>query len=126
MQAISLIFSRMGLSALTRSCPIAGTGGLGTLGAWLAGAARIPYTVGLDNYLPKALGKIHPRFGTPYVSLLILGVISSAIVILSLSGSSVAEAYLILSNAALILYFIPFLYLFASHLVHNARGAPKS
>ncbi len=125
MQAISLIFSRMGLSALT---PIVSDCWYWRTGyPWrvLAGAARIPYTVGLDNYLPKALGKIHPRFGTPYVSLLILGVISSAIVILSLSGSSVAEAYLILSNAALILYFIPFLYLFASHLVHNARGSKK-
>lgn len=127
MQAISAIFNDVGIPALT---PVVSgllvLGGLGTLGAWLAGAARIPYTVGLDNYLPKVLGKVHPRFGTPYVSLLILGVISSVIVILSLSGSSVQEAYLILSNAALILYFIPFLYMFASHLVHNARGARKA
>ena len=96
-------------------------GGLGTLGAWLAGAARIPYTVGLDNYLPKSLGKLHPRFGSPYISLLVLGIISSAIVILSLSGSSVEQAYLILCNAALILYFIPFVYLFLSHMYHNHK-----
>lgn len=126
MQAISAIFNSLGLGALT---PVVSgllvLGGLGTLGAWLAGAARVPYTVGLDCYLPKAFAKVHPRFGTPYVSLLILGLISTVIVVLSLAGSSVQEAYLIMSNAALILYFIPFLYMFVSHLIHNAKGARK-
>lgn len=126
MQAISLIFEGLGVGHLTRVvAALLVLGGLGTVGAWLAGAARIPYTVGLDSYLPKAFGRLHPRFGSPHVSLLILGGISSVIVLISLAGSSVQEAYLILSNAALILYFIPFLYLFAAHILHNARGARK-
>jgi amino acid transporter len=126
MQAIGLIFDNLGLSSLTPAVSgLLVLGGLGTLGAWLAGAARIPYTVGLDNYLPKSLGKLHPRFGSPYVSLLILGIISSIFLVLSLAGSSVQQAYLVLSNAALILYFIPFVYLFVSHLAHNRRTMHK-
>jgi len=120
MQAISKILSGLGLSFLT---PIVSMllafGGLGTLGAWIAGAARVPYTVGLDRYLPSSLSKLHPRFGSPYVSLLVLGIISSVIVILSLAGTTVKEAYLKLSNATIILYFIPFCYLFVSYLKAN-------
>jgi hypothetical protein len=37
----------------------------------------------------------------------------------------VKDAYLALANATLILYFIPFVYLFVSHIVDNARTARK-
>ncbi|HEY4491124.1 MAG TPA: amino acid permease, partial [Acidobacteriota bacterium] len=96
-------------------------GGLGTLAAWIAGAARLPYSVGVDRYLPQVLGKLHPKWGTPYVSLLALGILSSIITLLSFQGASVKEAYLKLANACLILYFIPFVYLFLAYIWFNAK-----
>ncbi|HSP06373.1 MAG TPA: amino acid permease, partial [Acidobacteriota bacterium] len=71
------------------------------------------------------LGKLHPRFGSPYISLLVLGVVSSVIVVMSLAGSSVEQAYLAMGNASIILYFIPFAYLFLSHMVMNLRSQRK-
>jgi glutamate:GABA antiporter len=100
-------------------------GGLGTLGAWLAGPARLPYTVGVDRYLPSALGKIHPRWGTPYVSLLWLGVISTIILLMSSAGATVKEAYVQLTNATIIVYFIPYIYLFLSHIWMNWKTEKK-
>jgi amino acid transporter len=127
MQAISVILSNAGLSFLTPTVAVLLTlGGLGTFGAWLAGAARMPYSVGVDRYLPPVLAKIHPRWGTPYVSLLVLGVISSLIVLMSLAGATVEKAYLFLANACLIIYFIPFVYLFLSHLLMNWKTERRS
>jgi len=126
MQAISAVLSSMGLSGMITPIAVLLTlGGLGTLAAWLAGAARLPYTVGVDRYLPQALGKLHPRWGTPYVSLLTLGSISSVIIWMSFSGASVKETYTILVNACLILYFIPFGYLFVAHFWMNWKTDRK-
>lgn len=100
---------------------IASTGGLG---AWVTGVARIPYVIGIDRYLPAALGKTHPRYGTPHVSLITQGVIVSLIILAVSAGSTIREAYIILMNLAIILYFIPFLYMFAALPVlrMQARG----
>jgi amino acid transporter len=125
-QAISAVLSSVGIGYLTTPIAVLLTlGGLGTLAAWIAGAARLPYSVGVDRYLPQALSKVHPRWGTPYISLLVLGFLSSLIIWISFAGATVKEAYLVLSNACLILYFIPFLYLFVAHLLMNSKGARK-
>ena len=51
-------------------------GNAGGVGSTVAGIARVPFVVGIDRYLPKAFGKIHPRWKTPYVSILVQAVIS--------------------------------------------------
>ena len=84
----------------------------GTTSAWLAGSARIPFVVGLDNYLPSALGKLHPRFATPYVALLVQGVVSCAVLAMSFMGSTVVQGYKVLLLLAVVLQLIPYLYIF--------------
>lgn len=88
--------------------------GIGGVSAWIAGVARVPFVIGLDRYLPAALGKLHPKHGTPYVSLLVQGGLTSLFILLSVAGSTVEEAYLVLLDAEIILYFIPYLYMFAA------------
>lgn len=88
--------------------------GLGGVGAWLAGAARIPFVVGVDRYLPPALGRIHPTWKTPHVALIVQGVGASLFLLFSVLGSTVEEAYLVLVDTTIIVYFIPYLYLFAA------------
>lgn len=39
--------------------------------AGILSAARIPYAMAADGYLPKALAKVHPKYETPYVALII-------------------------------------------------------
>ena len=89
-------------------------GNAGGVGSTVAGIARVPFVVGVDRYLPAAFGKIHPRWKTPYVSILVQATISGAILVGSQINETTRGAYQFLIDAAIILYFIPFLYMFAA------------
>jgi amino acid transporter len=89
-------------------------GNAGGVGSTVAGIARVPFVVGIDRYLPKAFGKIHPRWGTPYVSILVQAVVSALVLRVSQINETTRGAYQVLIDAAIILYFIPFLYMFAA------------
>ena len=98
---------------------------LGLFGAWMSGTARVPFVIGLDRYLPRTFARIHPRWGSPYVSLLIQGAVITVLMIASSAGATVKEAFLVLLDMSMILYFIPFLYMFAAlvwHLHHDTGG----
>ncbi|MDH3430368.1 MAG: APC family permease [Gammaproteobacteria bacterium] len=98
---------------------ISSTGGLG---AWVTGVARIPYVIGIDRYLPSALGKTHPRYGTPHVSLLTQAVVVSLIILSMAAGATIQEAYILLLDLSIILYLIPFLYMFAALPILRRRA----
>ena len=87
---------------------------LGGVGAWFASTARLPFVAGLDNYLPPAFGRLHPRWKTPYVALLVQAAFALVFVFIGQAGTSVRGAYDALVSMAVITYFIPFLYMFAS------------
>jgi amino acid transporter len=89
-------------------------GNAGGVGSTVAGIARVPFVVGIDQYLPAAFGKIHPKWKTPYISILVQAVLSGAILLGSQINQTTRGAYQILIDAAIILYFIPFLYMFAA------------
>ncbi len=88
----------------------------GTTSAWVAGSARIPFVAGLDHYLPPVLGRLHPRFATPHVALLVQGAVSCAVLVMGFVGSTVQEGYRILLLLAIVVQLIPFLYIFAALL----------
>lgn len=89
-------------------------GNAGGVGSTVAGIARVPFVVGVDRYLPAAFGRIHPRWKTPYVSILVQASISAAILLGSQINETTQGAYQKLIDAGIILYFIPFLYMFAA------------
>jgi amino acid transporter len=91
-------------------------GNLGGAGAWIAGSARIPFVAGVDRVLPPAFGAVHPRWRTPYVALLVQGGVATVFVAAGLIGSTVGDAYLVLVDTTIVLFFIPYLYLFAAYL----------
>jgi glutamate:GABA antiporter len=88
--------------------------GLGGIGAWLIGNARLLFCGGLDKYLPPVFAKTHAKWKTPYVAMLVQGILSALFILAATQGSSVKAAYLKLVNATLIVYFIPYLYMFAA------------
>jgi amino acid transporter len=89
-------------------------GNAGGVGTTVAGAARVPFMVGVDRYLPAAFGKVHPRWKTPHISILVQAIISGAILLASQINETTVTAYQVLVDATVILYFIPFLYMYAA------------
>ena len=115
MQAVTHMAGQVGLSRITvpfaimLSLSIAGIGS-----AWMGGSARIPFVAGLDSYMPGWLGKVHPRYATPYAALILQGTVSAALVILNFAGAGVQETFQKLLSLAVVLQLVPFLYMFAA------------
>ena len=105
--------------AVMLSLSIAGIGS-----AWMGGSARIPFVAGLDSYMPAAMGKVHPKYSTPHVALIVQGIISLVLILLNftLSGS-VQEAFQKMLSAAVVLQLVPFLYVFAALVKFAWRGS---
>jgi glutamate:GABA antiporter len=115
MQAISKSAERVGWFGLIPVAALLITiSNLGALGAWLAVSARLPFVAGLDHYLPAAFARIHPRWGTPYVALLVQAVVGVIFIFLGQAGTSVYGAYEVLVSMGIITYFIPYLFVFSS------------
>ncbi len=89
-------------------------GGLGQAGAWFAASGRLPFVAGIDRFLPPVFGRIHPRYHSPYVSLLTQAAIAAAFIFLGQAGTSVKGAYDVLVSMSIISYFIPYLFMFAA------------
>src|SRR5205085_4616063 len=113
-QAVGGMAQRLGIGwigvpfALMLSVAIAGIGS-----AWMGGAARIPFVAGLDSYMPSWMGKIHPRYATPYAALIVQFIVSAALVVINF-GFHVQEAFQRLLSLAVVLQLVPFLYMFAA------------
>lgn len=107
-------------------------GNIGGVGAWLSGPARVAFVIGLDRYFPPAFGRIHPRWKTPYVAILTQAVLATVFLFLSVlgRGTTVEKAYLIILDTMLLVYFIPYIYLFICFLVVRlkppAAGEPPA
>jgi amino acid transporter len=89
-------------------------GNAGGVGATVAGVARIPFVAGIDHYLPSFFGKIHPRWKTPHISILIQAGMSALFLALAQIKAKPEEAYRTLVDITTILYFVPFLYMYGA------------
>jgi len=94
---------------------------IGNVSGWITSTARLPFVAGIDRHLPAAFGRVHRRWGTPYVALLVQAVLSSAVLCAALTGSSIREAFQQLLDATMVLAFLPLLYMFAALPVLAAR-----
>jgi glutamate:GABA antiporter len=106
--------------ALMLSLSIAGIGS-----AWMGGSARIPFVAGLDSYMPAWLGKIHPKYATPYAALIVQLIVSMMLVILNFAVAGVQEAFQFMLSLAVVLQLVPFLYMFAFSKVDKNRRYSK-
>lgn len=93
---------------LVLATAIGGFGGMG------ASVSRMPFAAGVDSLLPKAFGKIHPRWGTPYISILVLGVVATFLLVVIQLGDTMRAAYQELVSLMVIAGFLPYVYIFGS------------
>jgi amino acid transporter len=74
----------------------------------------LPFVAGIDNYLPAAFGRIHPKWNTPYVAVFFYGFAGMLFAFLGQAATTVRGAYDVLVSMSIITYFIPYLFLFAA------------
>ena len=115
MDAITATGSRIGLSGLA---PIAALlivlSTMGGVGVWLAAPARLPFVAGIDHYLPSAFGRLHPKYGTPHIALLMQAGVAALCAILGQAGETPKQAYDILVSLGVVAFFIPYIAMFAA------------
>ena len=116
-QAVSHMADKVGATwivapfAFLLSVSIAGIGS-----AWLAGSARIPFVAGLDSYMPSWLGRVHPKYSTPYSALIVHALVSMILIIVNFTAAGVQETFQKLLSLAVVLQLVPFLYMFGALL----------
>jgi amino acid transporter len=80
--------------------------------------------------MPTALGRLHPRYRTPHVAIVVQAIVASVVFLVSLfltiagAGTTVTEAYDILVGLTIIANLIPYFYLFAA-LVRLTRDEER-
>jgi amino acid transporter len=80
----------------------------GLFSALLLSVTRVPFVMGADGYLPKALFKVHRKYGTPWVALVVSSAIYSVFILgpfqsLVVVDVTIYSAALLLEFAALVI-----------------------
>lgn len=127
MTAIDYLSRKLGAGAVVAPVAIlVALGNIGAASAYFSAAARLPFVAGVDRYLPASFGRVHPRWHTPYIALIWYGAAGILFGLLAEAGSSVKGAYDMLVSMAVITYFIPYLFLFASMIRLQSRPSPNA
>jgi len=127
MTAITRVGERAGVGGIVPAvAALIVIGGVGQAGAWFAASSRLPFVAGVDRLLPPAFGRLHPRFGTPHVALLVQAAIAALFIFLGQAGTTVKGAYDVLVSMSIIAYFIPYLFMFAAMIkVQREPAGPE-
>lgn len=88
--------------------------GLGQIGGIGTAISRLPFAAGADRLLPAAFARVHPRWGTPYLSILALGGVATFLLVVFQIGDTMRAAYDELVSLMVITGFLPYLYIFGS------------
>lgn len=71
----------------------------------LIGLSRVSFAMARNGQIPKAIAKIHPRFGTPYVAILIMGTLMAILALaFDLRQTSAITSFSILSTHVVLNY----------------------
>jgi APA family basic amino acid/polyamine antiporter len=95
--------------------------GLGTLNGWILMAGRIPVSAARDGIFFPALARLHPRFGTPHVSLITATIIGSLTLGLYFTDTTLGVFDTIVQLSVLTT-LLPHLYTAAAEWMLRRRG----
>jgi len=99
---------------------------VGQFGAMGTAVSRLPFAAGVDRLLPPAFARVHPRWGTPYWSVLVFGLVSSFLLVAFQFGDSLRAAYQSLVSLMVVVGFLPFVYIFGSAWKAGKRVSASS
>src|SRR6201981_1247388 len=83
----------------------------------VTGSSRLPMVAGWDRLLPNWFSRLHPKFKTPFNSVIFVAVLTLTIAIASQIGAGIQEAFQLVDNASNVFYGIVYAMLFAIPLV---------
>ena len=111
-EAVARIFAAPWASVLIGVLLLANA--FGSFGGMGTAVSRMPFAAGADRLLPDAFARIHPRWHTPHVALVTLGVVASGLLLLSQLGDTMRVAYQEIVSLTFIGGFLPYVYIFLS------------
>ena len=88
---------------------------------YIAETSRLPMVAAWDHLIPAWFTKLHPRYGTPTHSLVVIVLIAVAFSILASSGAGASEAFQLLVTSGFVCYGINYLLMFAVPLLVGTR-----
>jgi amino acid transporter len=86
---------------------------------------RLPMVAGWDRMLPAWFSQLHAKYRTPVNSIVLVGVCSFVISLLSLIGVGQAEAFQLLFNASGVFYALTYVVMFAIPIIGLRGVTPR-
>jgi amino acid transporter len=109
-----LLLSRSAILALTMAFIAQTT-------VYMAETSRLPLVAGWDHIIPTWFTRLHPRYGTPTRSLVVIVLTAVAFSFLASSGAGANEAFQLIATSSFICYGINYLLMFAVPLLVGTR-----
>ncbi len=75
---------------------------LGALNGVILAKSRVPYALSRDGLGFAAVGRCHPRFATPYVSIVVQGIVATVVVLVLRTFPRITTYYVVVEWSALI------------------------
>jgi APA family basic amino acid/polyamine antiporter len=97
---------------------------LGTTIGWLLSTARMAFAAGEDEVFPKIFARVHPRFKTPYMSLIIGSVLMNILLIMNYT-KSLNSAFNFVSLLATLSFLPVYSLTAASDILLHVQGGQK-
>jgi amino acid transporter len=124
--AVQVMCARLGLSWVTVVIALfIALNSIGGAASFLSSTSRLPFVAGIDRYLPLVFGRVHAKWGTPWIAIIFYGLAGMLCALLSQAGSSVQGAYDLLVSMSIITYFIPFVFLFLAMIRLQREPVPS-
>jgi amino acid transporter len=123
--ALQVMCTRLGLSwVVVIIALLVALNTIGGAASFLSSTSRLPFVAGIDRYLPRIFGRVHAKWGTPWIAIIFYGLAGMLCALLSQAGSSVQGAYDLLVSMSIITYFIPFVFLFLAMIRLQREPVP--
>jgi amino acid transporter len=95
---------------------------------WSLGVNRVAAIAAEDRMLPSALGRLHPRFKTPHVAFVVMGVVATALLVgNALLSSNPQNVFWMIFKLSSLCLLVCYLAMFPAFLVlrYTRPGAPR-
>jgi amino acid transporter len=88
---------------------------------YVAEAGRLPMVAAWDHIVPESYRRLHPRYGTPTHSLVVIVAVAVLFGLLASSGAAANEAFQLLTTSGFVCYGINYLLMFGVPLLAGTR-----